>query len=249
MKKLSVFRVTPLSIVLCLFGMLCVNPSAFALIIASGDNTPAFYAAYNDNNVFFENILQGGTNVLVHEAATSSIGNNLNTYYNSLTSVSSSYLGSAEVTNSFLSGTDLFVTGMYGGEFTASELIALDSFVDSGGTVFFMGDYNYSPVGINNALAYLGSSMMLYGPISDTGNNNATGSSIASDPFTTGVSSFTYGATNGVSGGTSLFFDRADRPFLAYDGGPSAVPEPSTMFLLGTGLVGLVGIGRKKRQK
>lgn len=33
------------------------------------------------------------------------------------------------------------------------------------------------------------------------------------------------------------------------DDGTSAVPEPTTMLLFGTGLLGLVGYGRKKRQK
>jgi len=74
---------------------------------------------------------------------------------------------------------------------------------------------------------------------------------IATDPFTTGVSSFTYGYTYGVSGilgRTSLIFDSTSRAFLAYEQSGSSVPEPSTILLLCTGQFGL-GAFRKKLKR
>jgi hypothetical protein len=37
--------------------------------------------------------------------------------------------------------------------------------------------------------------------------------------------------------------------YAVYDSGPAPVPEPTTIILLGTGLIGLAGWGRKKFKK
>jgi hypothetical protein len=54
---------------------------------------------------------------------------------------------------------------------------------------------------------------------------------------------------------TSSFTSTTSTPVTAPGGtdggdlGPSPIPEPATLFLLGSGLVGLAGFGRKKFKK
>lgn len=223
-----------LAVGLFLFGS--AGGVSAGLIITSGDITPAAYVDFYDNGVFFENILQGGSSVAVHDLSYS--GSSLSGYYNDLAGVGSTYLGTTTITASSLSGLDLFITGMQTDAFSASELVALNGFVKSGGSVLFMGDYTAPVTFINDALAYVGSGMSLIQPNSFPGDQIATGSAIASDPLTAGVSDFAYGATYGVTGGTPLFLDHSGRPFMAYE---TAVPVPAAIFLFGSGLIGLFG--------
>jgi hypothetical protein len=46
-----------------------------------------------------------------------------------------------------------------------------------------------------------------------------------------------------------FYFDYAKISALGCDYGPAPVPEPATLFLLGSGLVGMAGYGRKKFKK
>lgn len=61
-----------------------------------------------------------------------------------------------------------------------------------------------------------------------------------------GSSDFAYndGLLNHASNNTAIFIARPDTDF----GGFSSVPEPSTYALMGTGLLGLAGIARRRRQ-
>lgn len=217
-----------------------------ATVFLSGDSTLGYNVFEDDNDIFFQNILEGGASVASHElygtSTSSDIGNRINSYYNSLSGVSSIYYDSFTLTGGFFQGVDLFITGLKQGELSTGELSALDSYVDSGGSVLFMGEYGLSKDYINDALSYIDSGMSLFGDPSDSGTNTTT--DIALDPFTTGVSELVYGYTYGVDGGTSLFFDSGQRAFLAYEAAP--VPEPSTVALLGMGLIGIFVYRRRK---
>jgi len=53
----------------------------------------------------------------------------------------------------------------------------------------------------------------------------------------------------GSSGFTGALNFSADTDNLLYPGDIKPVPEPATMLLLGTGIIGLAALGRKKFQK
>ncbi len=229
------------TVVLCSAAFLLfvntLNVSA-GLIIASGDATPAFYASDPGNDLFFEEILGGGNRVVINDPNNIWIGENLNAYYNSLSGVTSTMYNNEVVTNVLLTDVDLFVTSLVTDELNSEELSALNTFVNNGGSVIFMGDYTQSPDAINNALAGIGSSMHLNTPINDIGTHYATGSQIDATPLTSEITTFTYGYTYGVSGGQSLFRDLSNRTFMAYEGTfQHDVPEPAIIPLFVFGII------------
>jgi hypothetical protein len=203
------------------------------------------------NQQFFTNILQGGTNVVVLK---NNIGSGddtstfINTFYSGLSGVTSTLYNGA-VNDTLLSGKNLFVASMPDDAFTSAEISSLNKFLASGGSIFLLGEWDgflSTRTGyINTALAELGSSMSIILDYIDSEYHTATGSQIAADPFTLGVTSFSYAATSQVGGGTPLFFGTEGQPFVEYTA--TNVPEPATMLLLGFGIVGLAGLKRKKR--
>lgn len=236
-----------LGLLLVLSGTVGVSTASAGYIMALGDETPMAYAGTPDNNVFFNNILGTGTSVLVHETVCPACGPSLSGYYDSLPGVGSS-LVSGDITAGLLFGVDLFITGLTGGPLSPGEVVALEDFLDAGGSLLFSGDYTYSFAAVNSALVALGSGLSLYGPPIDIGPWYAF---VLLDSLTAGVGSFRYGYAYGVSGGTPLFLRSDESPFLAYEtyNNASPIPEPSTILLLGAGLVGLGLWGRKRMVK
>lgn len=236
--------------------------NSYALLILSGDGniTEDLLAGAYDNQQFFSNVLEGGTNVgVLNETGwggAEMFDTNINSYYNSLSGVSSSII-SGTITDELLLGIDLFVAATPDHAFTTSELNVLDNFLNDGNSIFFLGENNSwdqtSNLYINDALAHFGSGLSInYGTMFDGGYHVATGSQIASDVLTSGVTAFQYAApdsVNAVNGGTSLFYGTGGQAFVAYEDTAAPVPEPSTILLMGAGLLGLVGYNRKRFSK
>ncbi|MES9958659.1 MAG: PEP-CTERM sorting domain-containing protein [Sedimenticola sp.] len=126
--------------------------------------------------------------------------------------------------------------------FSASELSALVDFVSGGGSVAVIGEgpiYSTINANANAILSALGSAMSFLG-VQSSGTPT-----IASDPLTAGVTSFSGGYTGSISGGTALV-SYGQNVAVAYETVDGEIPAPATLALMGLGLVG-IGFARKTK--
>src|SRR5260370_39139726 len=102
------------------------------------------------------------------------------------------------------------------------------AFSAAGGSICLMGEaLGFAPsqdANLNLLLTGLGSPMRIVPDDLDSGIHTATGSQIAVDPLTTGVTSFTYAVVSQVSGGTTVFHTTVTQTFIAETGATLAVP-------------------------
>ena len=194
----------------------------------------------NDNGVFFNNVLQGGTSVLIF-AGTQLDGNPnapqiVNTFYNAQAGVTSS-IGSGSVTAGDLTGVNLLVVILPDNAFSASELAAVNGFLNGGGRVFFMGENNNptftaANTAISTDLALLGSALTYVPNSLDPGFNTATvgNGQVVTNALTAGVNTFVYAAVSGVTGGQALFLTTDGTPFV--EGATSNRDRPRALSLV-----------------
>ncbi len=215
--------------------IVCIINPVYADLFVSGDGNitnplTGAWMGYVDvgNQQFFSNVLRTGSTVAILNADIAEGGSgdyfisDIDTYYNSLSGVIS-FVFSGTVTSAQLSGVDLFVVVLPDDDFTTSEIDVMTHFLAGGGSIFFLGENSNVPhynSRINGALDGLGSSLRIINDLFDSGFHTATGTQIASDPYTANVSTFTYAAPSEVSvvsGGTPLFYGTNGTIFLAYE--------------------------------
>jgi hypothetical protein len=224
-----------------------------ATIIVSGDLNiisalPSGSRLTNSGNqMFFENILDGSMDVaILDQLGTNTYATMVNSFYASTGSVKSTIISS--VTASSLGCAGMLIAPLPANEFSGDELIALNCFVNNGGSVFLLGDIAYFSANngiINKTLLDLGSSMNVVDATIDGGKHLAAGAQIADDGYTNGIQSITYGNVSNVHGGTPLFFSSKGSPFVAYE--QHSVPEPSIVLLMMVSMAGLWGFRRRNR--
>jgi hypothetical protein len=232
-------------------------PSAAGTLVVSGDTTivsrlvtgvATGNPALAGNAAFFQNILGGGDRASIYTFSVVTsfpnppLGTQLAGFYNGLPGIGASTFDGG-ITSGVLTGADLLVVLGRSNPFTSTETSLVRGFLFGGGNVLLTGDSDNIAFGsnalTNDLLAGIGSSIRLNQVTQGIGDQFATGSEILADPLTAGVSSFGYGRTTTVSGGTTLFLNDDGNAFIAAETF-GAVPEPATwaMMLVGFGAVG-----------
>lgn len=133
--------------------------------------------------------------------------NNINTFYNSLSGVSSSFIG--EISTTSLANVDLFWALQPQASYTGSELTAMADFLAMGGRIAFMGEHGtFAPNEnnrINEALTFLGADVQIQNIVVDANFRTASvgDGQILNHPLTQGVDSYRYAAFAPLIPGTN----------------------------------------------
>ncbi len=206
---------------------------------------------------FARNLLGSGSAVSIYEFSVvgsfpnAPLGTQLAGVYNTFSGVKATTFP-AEISANALRGADLLV--ILGREFSysADEIAAVGSFLSAGGNVLLTGEsanIGFASNAFTNALlAGVGSSIRLGQVTEGIGDQFATGSEIAADELTNGVTSLGYGRTTTVTGGKTLFFNDSGNAFIAAEQ-IGAVPEPATWAMMLAGFGMIAGGLRHRRRK
>jgi len=227
------------------------SPLLAGSLVVAGDITSAFSLTNAPPGIaephvgqFYTNLLGSGTQVAVLNTGSFDASGEINEFYNSLSGVTSTVYN-GPITPGQLAGVDLLMAPFLKATFSAAEVDEINNVRQSGGTLFVSGEADgvnggeFANADVNALLAQLGSGMSIVNALLDIGGQIASGAQIATHPLTTDVTSFNYGATSIVTGGTPLFFTKSGSAFIAVD-----VPEPTSAVML---VAGALFLTRPKR--
>ena len=208
-------------------------------------------ATSSGNDQVALNLLDGGTNVFMstqYNPATSFTADGMFSVYDAAAGVTANRTD-AELTAGMLAGVNLLVLDInfnYVSPYDTSEQSVIKNFLDGGGNVALIGEATTTQTAIsyNQLLLSLGSSISYNGSFLCCGNYHSA-DTILDTPITAGVSDFTLGASNTLSGGTAAIQDQGFT-VVAYEVSPTtAVPIPAAVWLFGSALAGLGWFKRK----
>jgi hypothetical protein len=213
---------------ICLYILLAVASVQAGTIVLSGDVTPSYSLTDTGPNLshagniqFFTNLLNGGDAVaVVRQNSDLPAWQEIDEFYAGITGVTSTVVSEISTSGIDLNTVDLLIAPLPGTAFSGSDVDAISDFLSMGGTAFFMGDsssWSESNGIINDALTSLGSGLGLTDALINPGQQIATSGAINPSVLTTGVTSFAYGSTSIVSGGTPIIFAGLDQPFIAFE--------------------------------
>jgi len=202
-----------------------------------GDSGSAVVAG---NSTFFRNLLGSGTSVLIETTPngdSSEIGSQaaIIAFYTGLSGVTVTTTATATAAN--LTGKSLYISLEHDAAYSGTEISAISAYLAGGGTALFTGEWGgFDAAGdafLNAALTALGSPMQLDAASDDLGFHTASGGQIVPGALTAGVTGFSYAATSGVTGGNPVFLTTGGPAFIETSSALTAVPEPSTLLLVG----------------
>lgn len=254
----------PYLIAACLaVGAAFASPAAASNLIVAGDATIAARMAQAvatgspalaGNLTFAQNILGGGDRVSIYRFSVVNsfpnppLGEQLAGVYNGIAGVTATTFDTG-ITAGALADADLLVVLGRSNAFSATEIGLVRDFLVGGGRVLLAGESANigfaANANINALLAGVGSSIRLNQVTEGIGDQFATGNEIVAHPLTAGITSFGYGRTTTVTGGTTLFLNDSGNPFIAVD---AVVPEPRTWALMISGF-GLAGAALRRRRR
>lgn len=232
-------------------------PAAAGTLVVAGDATIAARAAQGiaGNIRFAQNILGAGDTVSIYRFSVTTtfpnppLGTQLANVYNGFAGVTATTFDTG-VTQSILTNADLLVVLGRSNAFTATEVGLVKNFLRGGGNVLLAGESaNIGSIEnghINNLLAGIGSSIRLNQVTEGIGDQFATDGEIFANPLTAGITSFGYGRTTTLSGGTTLFLNDDGNAFVATQ---SVVPEPASWALMIGGFAFVGGSLRIRRAR
>ena len=227
--------------------LIFLNPSLAAEELFLFGDYPGWLDRSVDNQRLYGELLDQGASVHVKfDFGTPSF--DIEDFFGALPGVTvtrDDYQG--ELTDSVLDSVDLFFWVLPNNELTPSELSVIQNFLPRGNVVFIREnavtfEITQSNRYINETMEFLGSEMRPGDDSLDPSLHITT--NIADTPFTVGVDSYSYGAINTVTGGTTLVSTRdSNLPFMAFEN----VPEPELGIWLAIAMIVMGRIHSNKR--